>query len=151
MGDIPAQSEVRPIFKDAGGIALEYRQAHILPEHILLAFLRAEGPAISSLFISFGVDRDVMKKELHEILSAMPPTLLVAFDDVKVPQTPMAKKSVEFAIEEARSKADRIWISPVTWMIGLCRLTKGEIPAFLSRHGITVEKLRAMHTLIVTK
>jgi hypothetical protein len=106
-------------------------------EHILLGLI-AEGSGVAANALK-GLDINLAKVRIEVEKIVMPGPEMITMG--KLPQTPRAKKVIEFAIEEARNfKHD--YVGTEHLLLGLLRETEGVAAQVLMNLGVRLEKVR---------
>ncbi len=127
----------RTIMRLANQEALRFNHEYLGTEHILLGLVK-EGSGIGSCVLRhLGIDLPKIRLEVDKRLTSGPDTVTMG----KLPQTPRAKKVVEYAIEEAR-KLDHNYVGTEHLLLGICRETEGLAAEVLKSLGATLEVVR---------
>ena len=133
--------ELREVMKVANEEGRQSNTEYCGTEHILLALLKKEtsvaGLILSSLGCDFWKMSDMVRKKMPEPLDEK--RRLAA--EKRLPQTPRARKVVEYAIEEARH-LDQNYLGTEHILHGLIREVDGIAGQVLAHYGVTIEKVR---------
>ncbi len=115
-----------------------FNHEYIGTEHILLG-LAAEGSGGGAKILrNMGVDLKGMLTEVEKLVKAGSKPITHG----KMPQTPRAKKVIEYAIEEARALQYK-YIGTEHILVGLLRVTDGVAAQVLNNLGATLEDVRS--------
>ena len=68
-------------------------------EHILLGLLKEGSGVAANILKNLGIDLRMIRREVEKIVQSRPHVVTMQ----KLPQTPRAKKVIEYSIEEARN------------------------------------------------
>src|SRR5262245_30923215 len=77
--------------------AVRFNHEYVGTEHILLGLVREGNGSACALLARLGVELRKVRLEVEKIVQAGPDVVTVS----KLPQTPRAKKVIEYSIEEA--------------------------------------------------
>jgi len=114
-----------------------FNHQYIGTEHILLG-LAAEGTGAGATILKdMGVDLNGVLGEVKKLVKAGPEPVTHG----KLPQTPRAKKVIEYAIEEARSHKHK-YIGTEHILLGLLRVDDGVAAQVLNNLGVNLEDAR---------
>jgi ATP-dependent Clp protease ATP-binding subunit ClpA len=125
--------------------ALRFRHEYIGTEHILLGLVADvnEGSGVAANVLkSLGVDLRTIRLEVEKIVQSGPDAAV--FD--RMPQTPRAKKVIEFAVEEARNLNPNYvgnYVGTEHLLLGLVREEEGVAAQVLMALGLGLEDVRA--------
>src|SRR6059036_171993 len=89
----------RKVMQLANQEAQRFNHEYIGTEHILLGLIREGSGVAANMLRNLDVDLEKIRKEVTKIVQAGPD---VVTQD-RLPQTPRAKRVIEFAIEESRN------------------------------------------------
>lgn len=151
---------VRRALSDARKHAVDLRHEYVGTEHILLGLLDNDGVAPAALE-NLGVDLKEVSRKIYELVKARPADstvaaaaasggLLGALADTiglqkrgpDLPYTSRAKKSLEFAMSEARD-LNHSYVGTEHVLLGIVREEHGIAAQVLTSFGITLPGLRA--------
>src|SRR5262245_39277825 len=110
----------RKVMQMANQEAQRFQHEYIGTEHILLALI-AEGSGVAAnVLLILGIELRKVRREIEKIVAVGPDMVTMG----KLPQTPRAKRVIEFAIDEARQlKHD--FIGTEHLLLGLLREEEG--------------------------
>lgn len=127
----------RKVMALANQEAQRFNHEYIGTEHILLGLIK-EGSGTGAMIIKkLGVDRRKIFLEIEKLVKSGPETVTMG----KLPQTPRAKKVIEFAIEEARN-LNHDFIGTEHLLLGLMREQDGVAAHVLMNLSLRLEDLR---------
>ena len=127
----------RKVMALANQEALRYNHEYIGTEHMLLGLVKEDGGVGANVLKNFGVDLRKVQLEVEKLIRNGP-------DKVKVdrlPQTPRAKKAVEYAIEEARN-LHHDYVGTGHLLLGMIRGNEGVAAKVLTNLGLKLEQAR---------
>src|SRR5262245_38702360 len=133
----PFTDGARKALQRANEVARGYHHEYIGTEHILIAILSDENELAAKVLHSFDVDPRKVQREIDKII--MPGPHLPSRKEM--PQTPRAKRVVEFAIEEARSFRHSA-VGTEHLLLGLLRESEGVAGQVLMHLGLKLDDLR---------
>jgi len=117
--------------------AQRFNHEYIGTEHILLGLV-AEGSGVAAIVLKrLGTDLAKIRAEVEGIVKAGPDMATMG----RRPQTPRAKKVVEYAIEESRNLEHK-HVGTEHLLLGLCREVEGVAAQVLIKLGIGLEAVR---------
>jgi ATP-dependent Clp protease ATP-binding subunit ClpC len=124
--------------------AQRFNYEYIEPEHILLGMVK-EGSGVGAMVLKkLDVDIKKLRLEVEKLVKSHPDMVTMG----KLPQTPRAKKVVEYAVEEASSFGHK-YVATGDILLGLLRVTEGKekeevgiAAKILMDLGLQVEKVR---------
>jgi ATP-dependent Clp protease ATP-binding subunit ClpC len=117
--------------------AQHYNHEYIGTEHILLGLARESESIGPQALHNMTIDIDKLRIEIEKLVKMGPDTV----HHGKLPQTPRAKKVIEWAIDEARV-LNRHDIGTEHLLLGLLRVKDGIACQVLNSFGITYNKAR---------
>jgi ATP-dependent Clp protease ATP-binding subunit ClpA len=130
----------RKVMALANQEAQRYNHECIDTEHILLGFIREGSGVGATVLRNLNVDMDLKKlrREVEKLVESGPNMVTMG----KLPHTPLAKKIIEYAIEEARS-LNHNYVGTEHLLLGLLHEIKESV-AFLvlTNFGLTYEQVR---------
>lgn len=131
-------SEVsRRVMEYARQEAQRFNYEWIGTEHILLGLLKGGSDVVANVFKNLDVDIKKLRLEVEKLVNIKPD--LVAMG--KLPQTPRAKKVIEYAIEEARA-CNHAYVGTGHILLGLLREEDGKAFQALMNLGLQIETVR---------
>ena len=110
---------------------------YIGAEHILLGLMKEGGGVAANVFERFGTDADALHFAVFSQIQAGPEMISTG----KLPQTPRAKKVIEYAIEESRGLQHN-YVGTEHILLGCLREQEGVAFIALTKCGVTIEKTR---------
>ncbi len=110
---------------------------YIGTEHILLGLLKDGNGVAANMLKNAGIDLDKMRSEVEKLVQTGPNMVTAA----KLPQTPRAKKAIEYAMEEARNLSHNHVGTPHL-LLGLLREKEGVGAQVLEHFGLRLESAR---------
>ena len=108
-------------------------------EHVLLGLIKEGSGTGATVLKNLGVDIEKMLLEMEQLLKLKGRPETVTMD--KLPPIPLAKKVIEYAIEEARSLKHK-YIGTEHILLGLLRESEGIAPQVLLNLGLNIERVR---------
>lgn len=117
--------------------ALRLNHEYIGTEHILLGLLKEGGGAGVRALHAAGVDQ----RKLVEAIEKLVKRGDTPVEEDRLPQTPRAKKSIEYAIEEA-CNLHQNFVGTEHMMLGLLRDYEGVAGQVIGNFNVTPESLR---------
>jgi len=128
---------VRKVLSLARDEAGRLHHDYIGSEHILLGLIR-EGEGVAAAVLSqIGLDLDTIRIKVEELVKPGGSTLTIG----DVPYTSVAKKVLEYAIEEARAMKHS-YVGTEHLLLGLLREDSGMAAKVLSALGVNAEMVR---------
>jgi ATP-dependent Clp protease ATP-binding subunit ClpA len=128
----------RKVMQLANEEAQRFHHEYIGTEHILLGLVREGAGVAANVLKNLAVDLHRIHLEVEKIV--MPGPDLVGYPG-RLPQTPRAKKVIEYAIEEAR-KLNHQWVGTEHLLLGLLRAEEGVAAQILMNFGLTLTDAR---------
>ena len=127
----------RKIMMLANQEAQRFNHEYVGTEHLLLGLVK-EGTGIAAHVLgNMGIDLRKIRLEVEKLVQSGPDMVVMG----KLPQTPRAKKVIEYAMEEARNMGDN-HVGTEHILLGLVRENEGVAAAVLINLGITLESVR---------
>ena len=127
----------REVMKCANKEAQRLNCDHVHTEHILLGFVTGGcGVALTALK-NLDVDLERIRDEVEKSVTPGP----AQSSQAKLPQTPQAKKVIEYAIEEARL-FERGYVGTGEMLLGVLREPEGFGGRILRNLGLDIDRLR---------
>lgn len=128
----------RAVMQRANLEALRFQHEYIGTEHILLGLVKDNlGAAVLE---ELNVDPQRIRLDVEKVIQAGPEPVRIASG--LLPQTPRAKKVIEYAIDESRMLRDT-YIGTEHLLLGLIREGEGVAGITLAQHMVTTESTRA--------
>src|ERR1043165_3191717 len=117
--------------------AQRFNHEYIGTEHILLGLVK-EGSGIgANVLKNLDIDLRKIRLEVEKIVQAGPDMVTMG----KLPQTPRAKKVIEYSIEEART-LNHNYVGTEHLLLGLLREQEGVAAQVLMNLGLKLEDVR---------
>jgi ATP-dependent Clp protease ATP-binding subunit ClpC len=117
--------------------AQRFNHEYIGTEHVLLGLVKEGGGVAAKVLTRFDVDLRKTRAEVERIVHAGPDMVTMG----KLPQTPRARKVIEYAIEEARN-LNHNYVGTEHLLLGLLREEEGVAFHVLRNLGVDTEVLR---------
>src|SRR6516162_4698602 len=128
----------RKVMQLANQEAQRVNHEYIGTEHILLGLVKEGSGVAANVLKNLNVDLRKVRREVEKIMHSGPAMVVLG----KLPQTPRAKKVIEYAIEEARSlNLDHVGTEHL--LLGLVRETEGVGAQVLLNVGVRLDDVRA--------
>ena len=127
----------RKVMALANQEAKRFNHEHIGTEHILLGLIKEVSGVGATVLKHFEVDIKKLRLEVEKLHKSGPDMVTVG----KLPQTPRAKKVIEYAIEEARSR-NHNYVGTEHILLGLLRESKGIAAQVLISLDLKLEDVR---------
>jgi ATP-dependent Clp protease ATP-binding subunit ClpC len=127
----------RKVMQLANQEAKRFNHEYIGTEHILLGLVKEGSGTAANVLKNLDIDLRKVRLEVEKIVLAGPDMVTMG----KLPQTPRAKKAIEFAIEEARN-LNHSHIGTEHLLLGLLREEEGVGAQVLMNLGLKLEDLR---------
>jgi ATP-dependent Clp protease ATP-binding subunit ClpC len=129
--------DARKVMQLANQEAQRLNHQYIGTEHILLGLLKTEAGVAIQVLRNLDIDMRKVRLEIEKIVQSGPEMVTMG----KLPQTPRAKKVIEYAIEEART-LDHKTIGTEHLLLGLLREEQGVAAQVLMNLGLKQEDVR---------
>ena len=126
----------RKIMQLSNQEARRLRHEYVGTEHVLLAIIQDTGVA-ANVLKNLHVDLQKLRQEVEKIVRSGPDMVTMG----KLPQTPRAKKVIEYAIEEART-LNHNYVGTEHLLLGLVREEQGVASQVLLNLGVTLAAVR---------
>ncbi len=127
----------RKVMQLANQEAQRFNHEYIGTEHILLGLLRADDSTAAHMLQNLDVDSQRVRIEVERIIQSGPDMVTMG----KLPQTPRAKKVIEYSIEEARN-LNHNYVGTEHLLLGLLREQEGVAAQVLMNLGLKLEDVR---------
>lgn len=129
-------------------MSLSNQEAHrlnydfISTEHILLGIIK-ENQSCAAAFLKYaGIDLKKVRLEVEKLVKIGTKINIGIINTCKLPQTPRAKKVIEYAIEEARN-LNHNYVGTEHLLLGLLREQDGVAARVLTNLGLNINKSRS--------
>ena len=127
----------RKVMALANQEAQRFNQDYIGTEHILLGLVKEGSGVGATVLKNLDVDIRKLRFEVEKTVKSGPDMVTMG----KLPQTPRAKKVIEYAIEEARS-LNHNYVGTEHILLGLLRESEGIAAQVLMNLGLKLEDVR---------
>src|SRR5438552_13161947 len=127
----------RKVMQLANQEAQRFNHEYIGTEHILLGLVKEGSGVAANVLKNLDIDLRKIRLEVEKIVQAGPDMVTMG----KLPQTPRAKKVIEYAIEEARN-LNHNYVGTEHLLLGLIREEGGVAAQVLMYLGLKLEDLR---------
>ncbi len=117
--------------------AQRFNHEYIGTEHILLGLVKEGSGVGANVLKNLDVDLRKVRLEVEKLVKSGPDMVTMG----KLPQTPRAKKVIEYAIEEARS-LNHNYVGTEHLLLGLLREHEGVAAQVLMNLGLKLEEVR---------
>src|SRR5262245_25490086 len=129
----------RKVMQLANQEAQRFNHEYIGTEHILLGLAKEGEGVAANVLKNLDVDLRKIRLEVETIVQGVPGGTVWTLG--RLPQTPRAKKAIEFAIEEAR-RLDHNYIGTEHLLLGLLREQEGVAAQVLMNLGLKLGEVR---------
>ena len=127
----------RKVMALANQEAQRFNHEYIGTEHILLGLVKEGSGVGANVLKNLDVDLRKVRLEVEKLVKSGPDMVTMG----KLPQTPRAKKVIEFAIEEARA-LNHNYVGTEHLLLGLLREHDGVAAQVLMNLGLKLEEVR---------
>jgi len=127
----------RKVMQLANQEAARFNHEYVGTEHILLGLVREGSGVAANVLRNLGIDLNTVRLEVEKIVQCGPALLTIG----KRPQTPQAKKVIEYSIEEARG-FNHNYVGTEHLLLGLMREQEGVAAQILLNLGLKLQDLR---------
>ncbi len=127
----------RKVMALANQEAQRFNHEYIGTEHILLGLVKEGSGVGATVLKNLDVDIKKLRLEIEKLVKSGPDMVTMG----KLPQTPRAKKVVEYAIEEARA-LNHNYVGTEHILLGLLRESEGIAAQVLMNLGLKLEEVR---------
>jgi ATP-dependent Clp protease ATP-binding subunit ClpA len=127
----------RKVMKLANEEAQSLNQQYIGSEHILLGLMKEGSGVAANVLRNFDIDLHKIRLEIEKFVQLGPDMVAMG----KLPQTPRAKKVIEYSIEEARN-LNHNYVGTEHLLLGLLREQQGMAAQVLVNLGLKLEDVR---------
>ena len=128
----------RKVMQLANQEAQRFNHEYIGTEHILLGLIHEGSGVAANVLKNLDIGLRRVRQEVEKIVQQAGPDLV---EMGKLPQTPRAKKVIEYAIEEARN-LDHNYVGTEHLLLGLLREQEGIAAQVLMNLGLKLETVR---------
>jgi ATP-dependent Clp protease ATP-binding subunit ClpC len=127
----------RKVMALANQEAQRFNHEYIGTEHILLGLVKEGSGVGANVLKNLGVDLRKVRLEVEKLVKSGPDMVTMG----KLPQTPRAKKVIEYAIEEARN-LNHNYVGTEHLLLGLLREHDGVAAQVLMNLGLKLDEVR---------
>src|ERR1041385_3946744 len=127
----------RKVMALANQEAQRFNHEYIGTEHILLGLIKEDAGVATNVLKNLDIDLRKVRVEVEKIAQSGPDMVTMG----KLPQTPRAKKVIEYAIEEARS-LNHNYVGTEHLLLGLLREHDGVAAQVLMNLGLKLDEVR---------
>jgi len=128
----------RKVMALANQEAQRFNHEYVGTEHVLLGLVKEGQGVAANVLHNLSVDLKKIRLEVEKIVKSGPAMVTMG----KLPQTPRAKKVIEFAIEEARNLGHN-YVGTEHLLLGLLREHDGVAAQVLMNLGLKLDEVRA--------
>src|SRR2546429_3310206 len=129
----------RKVMQLANQEAQRFNHEYIGTEHILLGLVKDGSGVAANVLKNLDIDLRKIRLEVEKIVQTGPGSEMVTMG--KLPQTPRAKKVIEYSIEEARN-LNHNYVGTEHLLLGLLREQEGVAAQVLMNLGLKLEDVR---------
>src|SRR6516164_4679397 len=127
----------RKVMQLANQEAQRFNHEYVGTEHVLLGLIKEGSGVAANVLRNLDVDLRKIRNEIEKIVQAGPEMVTMG----KLPQTPRAKKVIEYAIEEARN-LNHNYVGTEHLLLGLLREQEGVAAQVLMNLNLKLEEVR---------
>ncbi|HHH76214.1 MAG TPA: ATP-dependent Clp protease ATP-binding subunit, partial [Phycisphaerae bacterium] len=127
----------RKVMALANQEAQRFNHEYIGTEHVLLGLVKEGSGVGANVLKNLGVDLHKVRMEVEKLVKAGPDMVTMG----KLPQTPRAKKVIEYAIEEARN-LNHNYVGTEHLLLGLLREHEGVAAQVLMNLDLKLDEVR---------
>jgi ATP-dependent Clp protease ATP-binding subunit ClpC len=127
----------RKVMQLANQEAQRFNHEYIGTEHILLGLVKAGTGVATSVLQNLDIDLNAVQNEVTKIIRPCAEPVTMG----KLPQTPRAKKAIEYAADEARMLHHN-YVGSEHLLLGLIREGEGVAAQVLTNLGLTLQQVR---------
>ncbi len=127
----------RKVMQLANQEAQRFNHEYIGTEHILLGLVKEGSGVAANVLKNLDIDLRKIRLEVEKIVQSGPDMVTMG----KLPQTPRAKKVIEYSIEEARNLGHN-YVGTEHLLLGLLREQEGVAAQVLQNLGLKLEDVR---------
>src|SRR5246127_2357860 len=127
----------RKVMQLANQEAQRFNHEYVGTEHVLLGLIKEGSGVAANVLRNLDVDLRKIRNEVEKIVQAGPEMVTMG----KLPQTPRAKKVIEYAIEEARN-LNHNYVGTEHLLLGLLREQEGVAAQVLLNLNLKLDEVR---------
>lgn len=137
----------RKVMQFAQTEAIRFNHEYVGSEHILLGLVKEGHGVASGVLNNLEVDLRKIRLDVEMLIKSGPTQVTMG----RLPQTPLAKKVIELAIDESRKLAHQ-YVGTDHLLLGLLLATQGVACQVLNNLGLTYERVRdAMKAFVASE
>jgi len=121
-------------------ILMRYQHSQLDIEHILLALLEQQDGSVVEVLTTVGVDVDMMKRRLDDVLSAAPKSYVTGGGMAQIYVTPRVQHLAGLAGQEADRLGDQ-YISTEHLLLGILEIQQGPSAQIFQEFHVTKDKV----------
>src|SRR5205807_2263607 len=129
----------RKVMQLANQEAQRFNHEYIGTEHILLGLVKEGSGVAANVLKNLDIDLRKIRLEVEKIVQTGPGSEMVTMG--KLPQTPRAKKVIEYSVEEAKN-LNHNYVGTEHLLLGLLREQEGVAAQVLMNLGLKLEDVR---------
>ena len=127
----------RKVMQLANQEAQRFNHEYIGTEHVLLGLIKEGSGVAANVLKNFDIDLRKIRMEVEKLVQSGPDMVTMG----KLPQTPRAKKVIEYSMEEARN-LNHNYVGTEHILLGLLREQEGVAAQVLMNLGLKLEDVR---------
>src|ERR1043165_784722 len=127
----------RKVMQLANQEAIRFNHEYIGTEHILLGLINEGTGVAANVLMNLDIDLGKVRLEVRKIVQGNPEMATIS----KLPQTPRARKVIEYAIDESR-KLNHNYVGTEHLLLGLLREDEGVAAQILMNFGLSLASVR---------
>src|SRR5215469_2071300 len=127
----------RKVMQLANQEAQRFNHQYIGTEHVLLGLIKEGSGVAANVLKNLDVDLRKIRLEVEKLVQSGPDMVTMG----KLPQTPRAKKVIEYSMEEARN-LNHNYVGTEHILLGLLREQEGVAAQVLMNLGLKLEEVR---------
>src|ERR1700677_3424008 len=127
----------RKVMQRANQEAQRFNHEYIGAEHVLLGLVKEGSGVAANVLKNLDVDLRKIRLEVEKLVQSGPDMVTMG----KLPQTPRAKKVIEYSMEEARN-LNHNYVGTEHILLGLLREQEGVAAQVLMNLGLKLEEVR---------
>src|SRR3990170_328494 len=127
----------RKVMQLANQEAQRFNHEYIGTEHVLLGLIKEGSGVAANVLRNLDIDLRKIRLEVEKLVQSGPDTVITG----KLPYTPLAKKVIEYSVEEARALGHN-YVGTEHLLLGLIRESEGVAYRVLMNLGVKLEDVR---------
>ena len=127
----------RKVMQLANQEAQRFNHEYVGTEHVLLGLIKEGSGVAANVLKNLNVDLRKIRLEIEKIVQSGPDMVTMG----KLPQTPRAKKVIEYSMEEARN-LNHNYVGTEHLLLGLLREQEGIAAQVMINLGLKLEEVR---------